>query len=207
MDKKILRFIVSLLFVAGMLGVAHYIMHLNETIEFKKVELLDNKTKIRILNDKYNELNQQLDTTNTDKQNIDEEYRKLQEEKEKLEAELQAKIEQKNKVSITATANASTTNIGGTKQEWMSAAGIPESDWWAVDYIVYKESTWNPNAVNRSSGATGLCQSLPASKMASAGSDYLTNPVTQLKWCNGYAVSRYGGWSGAYNFWASNQWW
>ena len=47
-----------------------------------------------------------------------------------------------------------------------------------------KESNWNPNAQN-ASGAYGLCQHLPGSKMASAGSDWATNPV-QLRWCNSW---------------------
>lgn len=84
----------------------------------------------------------------------------------------------------------------GDKYTWLRQAGIPESDWQYVDEIITRESGWNYKAVNRSSGATGLCQSLPASKMASAGGDYLTNPVTQLKWCHGYAQG-YGSWAKA----------
>lgn len=95
----------------------------------------------------------------------------------------------------------------GSHSDWMTQAGINPADFGAVEYIVQKESGWNPLAVNRSSGATGLCQSLPASKMATAGSDYLTNPITQLRWCDGYAKGRYGGWWNAYNFWVSNHWW
>lgn len=94
-----------------------------------------------------------------------------------------------------------------TKEEIMQSAGIPRSDWSAVDYIVSKESSWRHTAVNKTSGATGLCQSLPASKMSTAGGDYRTNPVTQLKWCHSYAISRYGGWWQAYNFWQRNHWW
>jgi len=97
------------------------------------------------------------------------------------------------------------TTIALSKQEIMTAAGIPQSDWAAVDYIVSHESSWR-NVVNNI-GATGLCQALPASKMASAGDDYLTNVVTQMKWCNSYAQSRYGGWWNAYNFWTKNHWW
>jgi hypothetical protein len=70
-----------------------------------------------------------------------------------------------------------------------------------------KESGCNPNARNSSSGAHGVCQSLPANKMASAGADYLTNPVTQFRWCNGYALSRYGSWAAAVSFWQRNHWW
>lgn len=94
-----------------------------------------------------------------------------------------------------------------SKTELMAAAGIPESEYSHVDYIVSKESSWNHLAVNKSSGATGLCQSLPASKMATEGSDYLTNPITQLKWCHKYAHQRYGSWYSAFAFWRSNNWW
>lgn len=92
------------------------------------------------------------------------------------------------------------------KTELMRLAGIPESDYSHVDYIVSHESSWNYQAVN-SIGATGLCQALPASKMATEGEDYLTNPVTQLKWCAKYANQRYGSWYSAFAFWTSNRWW
>jgi hypothetical protein len=89
----------------------------------------------------------------------------------------------------------------------MGLAGISPADFQYVDYIVGKESGWNPNAQNRSSGAYGLCQALPGAKMASAGADWQSNPVTQLRWCHGYATGRYGTWKAAYNFWVTNHWW
>jgi hypothetical protein len=92
---------------------------------------------------------------------------------------------------------------GGSKDEWLRASGIPESDWGYVDYIVTKESGWNPNATNASSGASGLVQALPCGKVP--GSCF--NPVDNLKWANGYAVGRYGSWAQAYGFWSSNHWW
>lgn len=98
-------------------------------------------------------------------------------------------------------------NVSGSSQDWLRAAGIPESQWSFVDHIIKKESGWNYTARNKSSGAYGLCQALPGTKMASAGSDWQTNPVTQLRWCNSYASARYGGWSGAYNFWLAKHWW
>jgi uncharacterized protein YabE (DUF348 family) len=100
----------------------------------------------------------------------------------------------------------SSISVSDDKIALMAAAGIAPEDYVYVDFIISKESRWRPGALNASSGAYGLCQSLPASKMASAGADYLTNPVTQLKWCNGYA-SRYGGWQGSYNAWLAQNWW
>lgn len=92
---------------------------------------------------------------------------------------------------------------GGAPAEWMAAAGIAQSDWQYVDYIVSRESGWNPNATNKSSGACGLVQALPCSKVP--GNGY--NPVDNLRWANGYATGRYGSWAGAYNFWTTNHWW
>lgn len=105
------------------------------------------------------------------------------------------------------------TNSGGTNakptgghQNWMKQAGFSPSEYAAIDYIVNHESSWNPQAVNASSGAYGLPQSLPASKLASAGSDWRTNPITQLKWMRNYVNERYGGANGALSFWKANHW-
>jgi uncharacterized protein YabE (DUF348 family) len=95
--------------------------------------------------------------------------------------------------------------VTGDKSSWMAAAGISEGDYGYVNYIVSHESNWNYQAAN-SSGTYGLCQALPGSKMATAGADWQVNPVTQLRWCSGYAT-KYGGWGGAYNFWLSHHYW
>lgn len=65
-----------------------------------------------------------------------------------------------------------------------------------------RESNWNHTAMNRSSGAYGIPQSLPGSKMASAGADWQTNPATQIRWGLGYIEGRYGTPCGA---WAKSE--
>ncbi|WP_369804395.1 lytic transglycosylase domain-containing protein [Canibacter zhuwentaonis] len=55
-----------------------------------------------------------------------------------------------------------------------------------------KESNWNSSAMNSSSGAYGIPQALPGSKMASAGADWQTNAETQIRWGLGYISARYG---------------
>jgi phage-related protein len=65
------------------------------------------------------------------------------------------------------------------------------------------ESGWNYQAENPSSGAYGIPQSLPADKMASAGSDWRTNAATQIRWGLGYIQSVYGSPSAAYSAWLS----
>lgn len=72
--------------------------------------------------------------------------------------------------------------------------------------IVIKESGWNYTATNPSSGAYGLVQALPGSKMASAGADWRTNPITQINWGISYMNGRYGSPCGAWNFWLNNHW-
>lgn len=65
-----------------------------------------------------------------------------------------------------------------------------------------RESGWNAFAHNKSSGAYGIPQALPGTKMASAGADWATNPATQITWGLGYITARYGTPCGA---WASSQ--
>ncbi|MFD7709999.1 transglycosylase SLT domain-containing protein [Streptomyces sp. NPDC059785] len=72
--------------------------------------------------------------------------------------------------------------------------------------IVDHESSWNYKAVNASSGAYGLFQALPASKYSSAGSDWQTNPATQIKWGLNYMNQRYGSPCDAWSFWQANSW-
>lgn len=76
----------------------------------------------------------------------------------------------------------------------------------AFNKIVSHESGWNMHATNASSGAYGLVQALPGSKMASAGSDWKTNPATQIKWGLDYMNSRYGSPAAAWNFWSTHHW-
>jgi hypothetical protein len=68
------------------------------------------------------------------------------------------------------------------------------------------ESGWNPAAMNPSSGAFGIPQALPGTQMASAGSDWRTNPATQIKWGLSYIQSRYGSPCGAWGHEQSSGW-
>ncbi|MEV7777476.1 transglycosylase SLT domain-containing protein [Kitasatospora sp. NPDC088351] len=88
----------------------------------------------------------------------------------------------------------------------IAAQMVPAGQFQCFSNIVSHESSWNPSATNASSGAYGLVQALPASKMASAGSDWRTNPATQIKWGLDYMNSRYGSPCGAWSFWQSHHW-
>lgn len=84
----------------------------------------------------------------------------------------------------------------------MIKAGFPIKEFPCLDKLWTKESGWNHKARNPSSGAYGIPQALPGTKMKSAGSDWETNPATQIKWGLGYIKGRYGDPCGA---WAHSQ--
>ncbi len=69
-----------------------------------------------------------------------------------------------------------------------------------------KESGWNYQAYNRSSGAYGIPQALPGSKMGSAGADWQSNAATQVAWGLGYISGRYGSPCGAWSHSQSTGW-
>ena len=94
----------------------------------------------------------------------------------------------------------------GDHKHWLKQAGIPESWFNGLNSIIQQESGWRVNATNPSSGAYGIPQSLPGNKMASAVSDWRTNPITQLKWMYSYIKERYGGLQNALSFRAAHGW-
>jgi len=103
----------------------------------------------------------------------------------------------------------------GSHTDWMAAAGIASSDYGFVDYIASREGNWVPCKVQGGdidcsydgSMGYGIVQATPGNKMATAGVDWRTNPITQLRWATSYAVGRYGSWEAAYNHWVSYHNW
>ena len=75
-----------------------------------------------------------------------------------------------------------------------------------LDSLWQKESDWNHTAANPTSSAYGIPQALPGSKMATAGSDWETNPVTQIRWGLGYIADVYGSPCSAWSHSQSNGW-
>lgn len=83
---------------------------------------------------------------------------------------------------------------------------VPAGQFQCFSNIVDHESDWNYKAVNPSSGAYGMFQALPGSKMSSVGADWRTNPATQIKWGLNYMNDRYGSPCEAWSFWQANNW-
>lgn len=73
-----------------------------------------------------------------------------------------------------------------------SKYGWNESQFQCLNQLWQKESGWSYTAYNASSGATGIPQSLPGSKMATAGADWQTNAATQISWGLDYIARGYG---------------
>lgn len=87
-------------------------------------------------------------------------------------------------------------------QDQVKKHGWAAGEFMCLDNLWARESGWNYTAENASSGAYGIPQSLPGSKMSSAGSDWRTNPKTQIRWGLEYIESSYGSPCGA---WAKSQ--
>jgi hypothetical protein len=84
--------------------------------------------------------------------------------------------------------------------------GFSESQFGCLDSLWERESHWNVYADNPSSSAYGIPQALPGSKMSSAGADWATNPVTQIRWGLGYIEDRYGSPCGAWSHSQGHGW-
>ena len=134
--------------------------------------------------------------------NMENDYKKKQEE----EKERQRKIAQQQQQQY----NNNNNNVNELQRYAynlvINTYGWTENDFSALVKLWDKESKWNPNAHNKSSGAHGIPQALPASKMASEGSDYYTNGKTQIRWGLKYIKERYGSPTNAWNHFLEKNW-
>ncbi|MFF9625666.1 tachylectin-related carbohydrate-binding protein [Streptomyces griseosporeus] len=86
------------------------------------------------------------------------------------------------------------------------AAWANTTQWACLETLWDHESGWRWNATNPSSGAYGIPQALPATKMDVAGDDWHENPLTQIRWGLSYIDGRYGSPCTAWSFWQANNW-
>lgn len=202
--------IFTLLLTLVILGVTFKAIH---EVQTDKNRLRLKEIKIQNIHQELNKLEGDYKQLNKHNKSKEDEIRKLKEREAELEKQLQAKrllkaqeakayAERKELASKAQTPARTPVRVSGDKYTWLKASGIPESEWWAVDSIVSRESSWNPNAVNPSSGACGLGQQLPCGKWDGAWND----PVAALKAQYKYVKDRYGGYAQAVAFWDKNQW-
>ncbi|NUP51457.1 MAG: lytic transglycosylase domain-containing protein [Catenulispora sp.] len=83
---------------------------------------------------------------------------------------------------------------------------VPSGQYACFANIISRESSWNIHATNASSGAYGLPQALPGSKMAEYGSDWRNSATIQIKWALAYMTGRYGSPCAAWTFWQNHSW-
>ncbi|MFD9480294.1 MULTISPECIES: transglycosylase SLT domain-containing protein [Streptomyces] len=139
--------------------------------------------------------------------------KKAEAEKEKAEAEAKLKKEREEKEQVASRSAARDAGDFAPQSSYTVAQVkaiaqqmVPAGQFQCFSNIINQESTWNYKAVNSSSGAYGLVQALPGSKMASAGADWRTNPATQIKWGLNYMEDRYGSPCSAWSFHQANGW-
>ncbi|MER6448558.1 transglycosylase domain-containing protein [Streptomyces venezuelae] len=139
--------------------------------------------------------------------------KKAEAEKEKAEAEAKQKKEREEKEQVASRSAARDAGDFAPQSSYTVAQVkaiaqqmVPAGQFQCFSNIINQESTWNYKAVNSSSGAYGLVQALPGSKMASAGADWRTNPATQIKWGLNYMEDRYGSPCSAWSFHQANGW-
>jgi hypothetical protein len=130
---------------------------------------------------------------------------------EKAAKEAKERAEAKSEATTRSTRDTSSFPVQGSytvaQIQAMARQIVPADQFQCFSNIVDHESSWNYRAVNASSGAYGLFQALPGSKMSSVGADWQTNPATQIKWGLGYMnSSRYGSPCAAWSFWQANHW-
>ena len=96
-------------------------------------------------------------------------------------------------------------SVRGLGAKMAAARGWTGVQWQCLDSVWTHESGWAVLAEN-GSGAYGIPQATPGAKMASAGSDWRTNPATQIAWGLSYIAVAYGNPCGAWSFWQSHYW-
>jgi hypothetical protein len=87
-----------------------------------------------------------------------------------------------------------------TQRSW------PVTQFRCLDSLWTRESNWNHRAQNPSSGAYGIPQALPGTKMVGVGNDWRVNPATQIRWGLAYIKGRYGSPCGAWGHFQSHNW-
>jgi hypothetical protein len=108
-----------------------------------------------------------------------------------------------NSASAPATPSGSPQQIAAAM---LGSFGWSSGEFGCLQSLWNAESGWNPSASNPISGAYGIPQALPGSKMASAGADWQTNPATQIKWGLGYIKQVYGSPCAAWSHEQSTGW-
>lgn len=108
--------------------------------------------------------------------------------------------------AVTVTEDVSNDDPRDIARALLGEFGFSQDQFGCLDSLWMRESGWRIDATNASSSAYGIPQALPGSKMSSAGPDWATNAVTQIRWGLGYIEDRYGSPCGAWGHSQSYGW-
>lgn len=231
LNKRNVIRLIGMVVVIGFAGLAiQNIYSLNGQVKLKENKLNNLNIELNTVNDQLKSLQSDLDKSKdsdsakqerikqleAEKATLENEKTTLENEKSDLKTQLQAKLAEKEKLARAATLSSSASAKSSSSSSkvatnttcynWMSVAGIADNELDAAYKLIMKESGCNPYARNPNSGAYGIPQSLPGNKMAKYGSDWQSNPITQLKWMNEYVHNRYGSFQRALDFHYKNNW-
>jgi len=202
----LLSIIVVITFVA--LGVSNTVGRENK-LKFNEIQLKNTTNDLKLEQIKTQDLEKKLDEAIHKGNTSDETIKKLEQEieqrkqrEQELEQQVSAKKEAQ-RIAAERVQNAASL----TSKAYAAAAPTVGSvgncgDNMYKQYIYQHESGCVTDKWN-SSGCYGIGQACPASKIAHCGADF----ACQDAWFTNYAVTRYGSWAGAYNFWVNNHWW
>lgn len=166
----------------------------NHKIKIQDIQLKSKQSDLLQLENKFNLLNKELEKKDLDAKKVkqlEDEKIQLQKQLEDTQSQLQAKA---NRIQ------AEKSKIASVVPK-LTQTAYAESGNFYKDFIYQHESGNNPNAVN-SIGCRGLGQACPGSKLP-CGDNY----ACQDAWFTNYAMTRYGSWEAAYNFWIAHRWW
>lgn len=202
------KILISTIVAIALLSIVATVTKSSNKVQLQQVDIQTKSQEIEVKTKKAEELQKRLEDAHGDLdklKNIEEENKKLQEEIKALQAKKaeKARIAAAEKKSLaeralnTATRTQTASAASGNCETWKAQAGITSTP--ATRALIGGESGCRPNAVNPSSGACGIPQALPCSKMPCT----LQDPVCQLRWMNQYVAARYGSWDNAYATWLS----
>ena len=209
LPAKVIKILLTATILLSTIWLASQLERYTNKLKVQKIEIENKSQTVQQLEAKFKNVNDNLNAELESKESDSKRLQELEQEKLRLEQELnqtkqqlQAKLDAKKNSN---TAYAGEQNITGNKAEWLSASIIPQSEWSKVDWLVQKESSWNPRAQNPTSTAYGLKQFLDAT-WAGVGCVKSSDPVYQLNCGHKYVMNRYGSWDRAVSFWRANRW-
>lgn len=187
------RILLATIVSAVLLLIVAAVTKTSNKVQLQQIDIKTKAQEIEVKTKRADELQKQLENAHGDLQKL----KKIEEENKKLQEDikaLQAVKDEKARIAAAEKKNLAD-KLLNTQTAYAASGNFYK------DFIYQHESGNNPSAVN-SIGCRGLGQACPGSKLP-CGADY----ACQDAWFTNYAMTRYGSWEAAYNWWLQNHWW